>query len=279
MERIKEALERARELREAQQSGRDIAPPVEAQPEPPPATARRSPLAIDYTQTRVVAPDPVTMQRHRVVAHETADGSALADAYRMLRTRTLRTMDEYGWHTLAISSPGPGEGKSLTAVNLGLSIAREIDRTVLLVDLDLRRPGLHEFFGIEVEHGIAEYLKGEVALSEVLINPEIERFVLLPGKGRVRDSSELLASPQMRSLAEELAGRYPDRVVIFDLPPVLAVDDALAFSPLVDAFLLVVEEGKTQAGEIVAAHDVLAGSNIVGTVLNKASETQGHYYY
>lgn len=278
MERIKEALDRARQQREAQR-------PAEEAGDAPVVPAREqraqpvSPLDIEYTATRVATPDPVVMRNRRVVAHETGAGDALADAYRMLRTRTLRTMEEHNWHTLAITSPGAGEGKSLTAVNLGLSIAREIDRTVLLVDLDLRRPGLHQFFGIDVEHGIADYLRDDVALDHVLVNPAVERFVLLPGNGRVENSSELLTSPRMRSLAEELAQRYPERVVIFDLPPVLAVDDALAFSPFVDAFLLVVEEGRTQAQEIAAAHDVLAGSNIVGTVLNKAAESQGHYYY
>lgn len=275
MERIKEALDRARQQREAQQPPEDAAQRLSAKARADETSA----LSIEYTTTRVAVPDPVVMRNHRVVAHETGAGDALADAYRMLRTRTLRTMQEHDWHTLAITSPGAGEGKSLTAVNLSLSIAREINRTVLLVDLDLRRPGLHEIFGIDVEYGIADYLRGDVALEQVLVNPSVDRFVLLPGNGRVEDSSELLTSPKMGALATELAQRYPERIILFDLPPVLAVDDALAFSPHVDAFLLVVEEGKTQAQEILAAHDVLAGSNIVGTVLNKAAESQGHYYY
>lgn len=277
MERIKEALDRARLQREAEGNAGTVSRPRSdannAQ------SAENEALQIEYTQTRVVTPDPVVMRERRVVAHHTLNGDALADAYRMLRTRTLRSMEDHGWHSLAITSPGAGEGKSLTAINLGLSMAREINRTVLLVDLDLRRPGLHKFFGIDVEHGISDYLRGDIDLNDLLVNPSVDRFVLLPGCGRVENSSELLASPKMRALSDELARRYPDRVVIYDLPPALAVDDALAFSPLVDAFMLVVEEGRTQSDEIVAVYDILAGSNIVGTVLNKASESQGHYYY
>ena len=274
MERIKEALDRAREQREAAGAASGVA----TQPSERAAEAQPSALRIEYTQTRVVQPDPVVMRDSKVVA-QGGSGDAVADAYRMLRTRALRAMDEHGWSSLAVTSPGAGEGKSLTAVNLALSIAREVNRTVLLVDLDLRRPGLHRFFGIEVEHGISEYLTESARIEDVLINPAIERLVILPGTGRVENSSELLSSPRMHALTVELANRYPERVVIYDLPPVLVVDDALAFAPMVDAFMLVVEESGTQAEEIVAAYDVLSQANILGTVLNKSSDHHGQYYY
>ena len=275
MERIKEALDRAREQREAAGTASGLAA---RSPERTAADAQPSALRIEYSQTRVIQPDPVVMRDSKVVA-QGGSGDAVADAYRMLRTRALRAMDEHGWSSLAITSPGAGEGKSLTAVNLALSIAREINRTVLLVDLDLRRPGLHRFFGIEVDHGISEYLTETARIEDVLINPAIERLVILPGSGRVENSSELLSSPRMQALTVELANRYPERVVIYDLPPVLMVDDALAFSPMVDAFLVVVEESGTQAEEIVAAYDVLAQANILGTVLNKSADHHGQYYY
>lgn len=272
MERIKEALDRARQQREAdnrehpRKSTRQV------------TATQPAGLSIEYTQTRMLAPDPAAMRDAKLIS-DTASGDAVTDAYRMLRTRTLRAMDDHGWHSLAITSPGAGEGKTLTAINLAMSIAREVNRTVLLVDLDLRRPSVHKFFGFDIEHGISEYLADGIPLEELLINPSVERFVILPGSGRVENSSELLNSPRMRSLSAELAQRYPERIVIYDLPPVLVVDDALAFSPLVDAFLLVVEEGGTQAEEILAAYDVLSQANILGTVLNKAAESQGHYYY
>ncbi|MBT8135417.1 MAG: CpsD/CapB family tyrosine-protein kinase [Gammaproteobacteria bacterium] len=276
MERIKEALERARQQREA--SAGSVAAAPARQPSPRRVQARApDSLEIEYTQTRIISPDPVVMREKRVVS--SSRGDAVADAYRMLRTRVIRAMKEQGWNSLAITSPRTGEGKSLTAVNLALSMAREVDRTVLLVDLDMRRPSTHEFFGFEVEQGLSDYLSGDVELADLLVNPAVERFVVLPGRGRVENSSELLGSPKMEQLSQEIAARYPERIVIYDLPPVLAVDDALAFSPQVDAFLLVVEEGETQAEEILAAHDVLAQANILGTVLNKSTESQSNYYY
>ncbi|MDH3590042.1 MAG: CpsD/CapB family tyrosine-protein kinase [Gammaproteobacteria bacterium] len=274
MERIKEALERARQQRES--AGGSAAAPRRRDATRIQARAPDT-LEIEYTQTRVVSPDPIVMREKRVIA--ASRGDAIADAYRMLRTRILRSMKENQWSSLAITSPRAGEGKSLTAINLALSMAREVDRTVLLVDLDMRRPSTHEFFGFEVEQGLSDYLTGDVALEDLLVNPSVERFVVLPGRGRVDNSSELLASPKMAMLAEEIAHRYKNRIVIYDLPPVLVVDDALAFSPLVDAFLLVVEEGATQTEEIVAAHDVLAQANVIGTMLNKADESQSQYYY
>ncbi|NNF67526.1 MAG: CpsD/CapB family tyrosine-protein kinase [Gammaproteobacteria bacterium] len=276
MERIKEALERAKRQRDA--SGGSVATPAHPKNNVARVSGRApNTLEIEYTRTRVVSPDPVAMREKRVIP--AGSGDVVADAYRMLRTRVLRGMKENRWNSLAITSPRSGEGKSLTAVNLALSMAREIDQTVLLVDLDLRRPSIHDFFGFEIEKGLSDYLTSDVPIEELLINPSMDRFVVLPGRGRVDNSSELLASPKMTQLSEEIARRYENRVVVYDLPPVLAVDDALAFSNQVDAFLLVVEEGGTPAEEIIAAHDVLAESNIIGTVLNKASDTTGQYYY
>ncbi|MDH3647714.1 MAG: CpsD/CapB family tyrosine-protein kinase [Gammaproteobacteria bacterium] len=275
MERIKEALERAKRQRE---SAGGMSVPARHNNAVAQVSGKASnTLEIEYTHTRVVSPDPVAMREKRVIVG--GKGDAVADAYRMLRTRTLRGMKEHKWNSLAITSPRAGEGKSLTAVNLALSMAREIDRTVLLVDLDLRRPSLHEFFGFDVEKGLSDYLTGDVAIEDLLVNPSVERFVVLPGRGRVDNSSELLGSPKMAELAQEIEQRYENRIVIYDLPPVLAVDDALAFSTQADAFLLVVEEGGTPAEEIVAAHDVLAQANIIGTVLNKAADSPGQYYY
>lgn len=276
MERIKEALERAKQQRDS--AGGGTVSPVQTNNAVAATPGKPVDVAdIEYTQTRIISPDPVVMRENRVVA--SSRGDAVADAYKMLRTRIMRTMKENDWNSLAITSPRAGEGKSLTAVNLALSMAREIDRTVLLVDLDLRRPSAHKFFGIEVEKGLSDYLQGDATIEELLINPSIDRFVLLPGNKRVDNSSELLVSQKMIALTEEIEHRYKNRIVIYDLPPVLVVDDALAFSSQADSFLLVVGEGSTQADEIIAAHQVLSEANVLGTVLNKAADAHGSYYY
>ncbi len=274
MERIKQALERARQEREAAQT---IAPRPKAPANGTVSTvSRRRPLEIEYTQTRVVKVSPDLMRDNRVIAGMAPD--AVVDAYRMLRTRVLQRLRQNGWKSLAVTSPGIGEGKSLTAVNMAISLAREVNHTVLLVDLDLRRPGIHKFFGYQPEHGIADFLFSDIELGDIMFTPSIERLVVLPGKDRYENSSELLSMPRMLEMVEDITTRYPDRIVIFDLPPVLAVDDALAFSPFVDSFLLVIEEGETEAHALSEARELLKHVNVVGSVLNKA-EDKSHYGY
>ena len=116
-------------------------------------------------------------------------------------------------------------------------------------------------------------------LSDIMFSPSIERLVVLPGKDRHDNSSELLSMPRMLEMVEDITTRYPDRIVIFDLPPVLAVDDALAFSPFVDSFLLVIEEGETDAQALSEARELLKHVNVVGSVLNKADEKTHYGYY
>ena len=187
-------------------------------------------------------------------------------------------MKDNHWNTLAITSPGTGEGKTLTSVNLAISLAREVNHTVLLVDLDLRRPSVSSCFGYAPEYGLNDYLEYNISLSEILINPEIERLVILPGREATFNSSELLSSPKMVELVDELKTRYPTRIVIFDMPPMLIADDVLVFTPYVDAFLLVIEEGKTKENELLRSVDLLKQSNVIGTVLNKSTEVMSNYY-
>lgn len=231
---------------------------------------------IVYQQTRVVVPAAGVLAEGRVVAGLAQH--ALADAFRLLRTQVLQRLTLAGYSTLAITSANRGEGKSLTAVNLAISLALHVSRTVLLVDLDLRRPRIHRYFGIEPEAGLNDYLLGDVPLSACLINPGIERLVLLPVRAALEASSELLLAPKMIRLARELKTRYADRLVLYDLPPVLASDDALAFLQHVEGCLLVVQDGGTPKGDLVRAAELLSECDVIGTVLNKASSEVKPYY-
>jgi len=142
---------------------------------------------------------------------------------------------------------------------------------VLLVDANLRHPWMLEHFGLEQRKGLSDYLINDTPLSELLVRPgQIEHLVLLPGGQPVSDSAEMLNSPKMAKLVEDMKSRYHSRIIIFDLPPVLTSADALAFSPYVDAALLVVEEGVTRKQDVERAVELLSSTNIVGTVLNKA---------
>jgi Mrp family chromosome partitioning ATPase len=223
---------------------------------------------IQYTQTRTVTLSRELLRRRRVIAGY--GPCAFVDAYRVLRTRVLHKMREHGWNTLAVTSPGVGCGKSLTAINLALSVALEIHQTVLLADANLRDPSVHRYLGIEPAVGLSDYLMDNVPISKILVNPKgIGRFVVLPGKRSVFNSSELVASPKMARLVEELKHRYPSRFVVFDLPH-LGTADALSFTPYVDAVVLVVEEGKTTQDELSQTIASLRDTPLVGLVLNKA---------
>lgn len=263
MERIKQALELARQERD-KVGGQVVDPGAKS--------SRRFQGGIDqnikYTKTRTV-PMPVGELREKRIITE--QKNSISDAYRVLRTQILQRLNEKDWNTLAITSPGGRAGKSLTAINLAISLAREVDNTVLLIDANLRSPRLDKYFGFNAEYGLSDYLLNDKDLGDMLIHPEgISKFVMLPAGRAIVNSSEMLSSSKMQSLVEEVKHRYPSRIVIFDLPPVLESSDTLAFIPNADATLVVIEEGKTQEVELKQTFELLQNNEIIGTVLNKA---------
>lgn len=279
MEHIRKALEQAEKDRAEARSGGAATQPL-ATPDQPDSTGtmQTAPAAVDvrYHQTKVVDVPAQVLERHRLVAALPQNQNT--DAYRMLRTRVLQQMKGNNWNALAITSPATGCGKTLTAINLAISLAREVDYTVLLVDLDLRSPSVHRYFEYEPVAGIADYIYGDTAIEDIMFSPGLERLVVLPGKETVRNSSETLRSPKMVNLVSELKSRYPDRLVICDLPPILATDDALAFSPYTDAMLMVAEAGETKRDDLQKSLDVLKDVPLVGTVLNKSEGSASEYY-
>jgi len=229
------------------------------------------PPPIVYTKTRSLdIPLSILRQRRVMAAY---DKGPFVDAYKILRTQVIHRLRENNWNVLGITSPGHGEGKTLTAVNLAVSLAMETSQTVLLVDADLRSPSIHEVFGLEDSRGLADYLLDGQPVEDLLVHPGIGRFVLLPGGRAISNSTEILTSPKMLALVEEFKHRYPARIVIFDLPPLLHTADVLAFSPYTDALLFVVEEGKTTAEQLQRALTLVKNSRpVLGTVLNKAGK-------
>ncbi len=190
-------------------------------------------------------------------------------------------MVQNGWRALGVTSAGAREGKSLTSINLALSLAREHNYTVLLVDTDLRRPAIAKYLGIAPRFGLLDHFENGQPIANLLVHPGIERLVVLPEVKTNENSSEILSSKKMKALIEEMKTRYSSRLIVFDLPPVLAGDDVLAFSQNLDALLLVVEDGSTDSDELSRAVDLLDGINLVGTVLNNSQEPGAgeEYYY
>jgi capsular exopolysaccharide synthesis family protein len=230
-----------------------------------------------YQETEVVPVTRDTFAKERVVS--ALDDMVVSRAYKVLRTQVLQRMQMNNWSTLAVSSASEGEGKSLTLANLAVSLARGFTHTVLLVDLDLHRPSIHRHFGCRAEPGVSDCLLTDLPLEEVLINPGIDRLVVLPAGAQQPNSSDLLGSPRMSELVAELKSRYPRRLVLFDLPPVLVGDDAMAFLPNVDCTLLVIKDGKIPPKDLKKAAELLGRSNLLGTVLNNTREVQPKYYY
>ena len=231
-------------------------------------SATSIPDPIQYEQTRQVELNPEYLEKMRVIAG--AHDDKRVEAYRHLRTHVLQILKKNNWSTLAITSPYENAGKTLTAVNLAISLSQEVNQTVLLVDLDLRKPNMHETFGIEIDKGIIDCVEEGEPLENVLVNPGMQRLVLLPGRATGQYSSELLTSPAMQSLLQDIKSRYSSRIIIFDLPPLLRNDDALVFTPQADATLMVVEEGKNSSEDVERSQQLLTGANLIGTILNKA---------
>jgi len=233
---------------------------------------------ITYEQTKIINTDPSELAEKRLIAGLIKDPRSLP--FRMLRTQVLQQLRENNWNSLAINGATQGAGKSFVASNLALSIALEVNQTVLLVDMDLRRPSIHKYFGIEPAYGLLDYIQDDVPINEIMINPGIERLVILPGRGSTDEASEKISSPKMLRLVEEMKNRYKSRILIFDLPPLLSVDDAWVFLPHVDAGLLVVENGKNTEQEVIKSLQILELTNFIGAVLNKDNEeNQSNYYY
>lgn len=248
----------------------------------PPATDAASAAQPEFTDTVMFRSPVIQVDRERLdnerVLRAGAPG-APGSPYKMLRTQVLRRLDQLNANTLAVLSPTEGAGKTLIAINLAITIAAETGRTALLVDMDLRNPNIHRRFGFQPELGLEECLESRHPVQDAMVKiMGYERLTVLPARRRVENSSELLSDQRCASLIEELRNRYANRIIIFDLPPVLQADDALAFSRHVQAGLMVVGEGRTQREDVVRSIELLRDMTLVGTVLNGAREKSETYY-
>lgn len=280
---IDKALERAKELRQKEGTATEQPPaPAPKVHKPLPVIGNlgyaESPKEICYSTTRSVPIDLDSLRRNLIIAED--NYPQVAEQYKILWTHILHKTKKDTLNTIMFTGPQPDEGKSLTVANVAMSIAQEVDQTVLIVDADLRNPSIHKYFGIPNNKGLTDFLKGGVPLPELLIHPEgIEKLVILPGGSPVSDAAELLKSPQMQDLVHELKHCYQDRYVLFDLPPIINYADALAFAPLVDCVVLVAEGGRTQKEDLEKCIELLQEFNVLGIVLNKVKETETKAYY
>ena len=233
--------------------------------------------SIRYKKTQTVIMDPAVLRDNRVIMGLYNDPRA--DIFRVLRTNVLKQLRENNWNSFVITSATTGAGKTFISVNLAIAMAMEGNQSVLLVEADFRRPNFGNYLGLECEFGLVDYLAGIVPLEKILINPGIERLVLLPGRNSKINYADLLSSSKMANLIKEIKSRYEDRIIIFDLPPLFVADDALLFMPYVDAALLVVEDGKNTSDELQHSMHILEQTNLLGLVLNKSRQPLPSYQY
>lgn len=226
-----------------------------------------------YTRTQILKPNDRLLESNLVMTH--LKDPLIKDYYDILRTQVLQRTKTNGWNSLMVTSAYPGEGKTLTSINLALAIARHFQQTALLVGANFRTPKICTYFGLEENRtGLSDYLANGARLQDILFNPGIDKMVVLP-TGQKIASTDILGSPKMKDLVQELKTRYPERYVIYDCPHVLDMPDTLVFSSYVDAVLMVVQAGKTPRQGIQDAVRTLEeqGVNVIGMVLNKAGHS------
>ncbi|BCS89126.1 AAA family ATPase [Pseudodesulfovibrio sediminis] len=201
------------------------------------------------------------------------DGSAqhIRDAFNVLRAKLFQNTRNKGLNSIMVTSPRRGEGKTIVAINLAMSIARDARHTALLVDTNLRWPGVAKTLGVcrGGEAGLEDYLVGKVEPSELMVNPGIENLVVLPSCQATSESADLISSFKMQQMVREFKRQSSDRYVVFDCPHLLDMPDSLVFSTYVDGVILVVEEGKTSQADIRASVEMLGEAHIIGVILNK----------
>ncbi len=271
MGRLNKALERIRTERENTQRSRALTSAMTS--EFPQSNSESRPAFFD--NARSVKFDDDVLRTKRIITNDM--DPSVRTSYKMLRTRLLQRMNANGWRQIAVTSATQGDGKTVTAINLAISLAGDVNHEVCLVDLDLRRSSIADYLGVKIDQGVSDCLARGIAIEDVLLKTPYERLTLLPNLRAEAHSSELLNSPEMRSLASQLAiGKH--QIVVYDMPPLLAADDMLAFESMVDTTLFVVAEGKTSRIEVVKACELLEGTNLIGTVLNRSDEKTASYY-
>jgi exopolysaccharide/PEP-CTERM locus tyrosine autokinase len=206
----------------------------------------------------------------------TPDGerTAIAESFRRIKGQILANLEKSRARAPAnlvlVTSALAGEGKTFCAVNLAISVALEMDRTVLLVDADVAKPSVPKVLGVKAEQGLLDVLLDRrIDLSEVLCKIDIGKLSLLPAGTAHQHATELLASDAMRLLLQEMAERYHDRIIIFDSPPLLAASEAEVLVNQMGQVIMVVEAGKTSEATVKSALDRIEANNVTGLLLNK----------
>jgi non-specific protein-tyrosine kinase len=199
------------------------------------------------------------------------------ESYNILRTRLHQRLIENNWNSLMVTSASDTEGKTLTAINLAISFSKHYHQTVLLVDCDLRKQNIYRYLGYSQSYNLVDHLLDQVPLSDVMVRLKNYNMSVISGKKTVDSGAEILGSSQMTRLFQELKNRYNDRIIIYDLPPILLLADAIACTSWIDSILFVVQYGKTSFQDIQKSLDRLPIKKFLGFVINRSKADNNKY--
>jgi len=287
MSRIEEALEKAARLRSTEVSDFVAEKIARAEVQLPleekllgkileDGARNRSPfeaLAPEIRSREAFSPplEPIKVT-DRVLVAASDPHSSVAEEFRKLKSSVVKlTKGEPFKNMLMVTSSLSDEGKSMTALNLAMTLAQDYDHTVLLVDADLRNPSLHSYLGLKPALGLTECLLDGIALKDVLIKTGIGRLSLLPAGRQVLAPAEIFSSDRIKDFFLEIKNRYPERYIIIDTAPVLPFAETRSISTIIDGVILVIKEGAVPAQSVLDTLECLNGSTILGVVYNQSA--------
>lgn len=279
MEKIQAAIAKARAARSSvvpEDAGAPQAPtPVQAPAVPP----DRGAVEARWAALSMFEPDRKHLTRNHVV---TAEGGRDALHFDQMRTRVLQQMRTNNWRRLAITSPGPGCGKSTVAMNLAFSLARQAEQRAILVEMDLRRPSLAKMLGLRQPQSFARVLDGSAVFADHAVRLGMS-LAVTTNQSPWRNPAELMHSPSLGVALDQIEADYDPTIMIFDLPPMLSTDDAMAVAGKMDCVLLLAAAETTTIKQIdTCERDLASQTNVMGVVLNKCrymEEGYGYDYY
>ncbi|MES2960124.1 MAG: XrtA-associated tyrosine autokinase [Pseudomonadota bacterium] len=288
---IEQATQRLEQLRQAGVVVPDVPVGRGAAAEPGPAIAANAPpepeaaVAPPVTSSRRVDLDQAALAAAGIVTPN-APRSALADQYRVIKRPLISNAMGKGASPLAhgnlimVTSALPGEGKSFTAINLAMSIAAELDNTVMLVDADVARPSVLRMLGLPPGPGLLDLLENSAEMSDVLLKTNVDKLTLLPSGTPHARATELLASDAMRQLLDDMARRYPDRIIIFDSPPLLLTTESRVLATHMGQIVMVVRAEHTLQSDVRHALSTIEACPVRLMLLNRArADAQASYGY
>ncbi len=277
MSRIEKAIEMAARKREG-----DLEKPA-PQPQPPVSTPVAPIQRENSSRAANIPPVPNVdidiKSPFMVMAND--HGSLAAEQYRKLKSVIVKLvqMGKLG-KSMMVTSAVSGEGKTITSLNLAITLAQEFDHTVLLIEADVRKPSILNYLGLRAERGLSDCINDGVDISEVLVKTGIGSLNVLPAGRYVENPVEMFSSNKMTALFDEIKTRYSDRYIIVDTTPLLPFAEPQYIANVVDGVLLVVREGVTTQEKLKSTVDMLKNNNLVGIVSNGVTQpSSGHGYY